>query len=106
MTRTFAFVLTVMALLVADKAHALQQLSGHITVLESTYMPTSISFQLDVGNAACPAGKWLKWTNTASMQATYSTMLAALLAGRKVNFFINDNDATCTGQFFHVTTDL
>lgn len=83
-------------------AHALQALTGHIVVLESTYMPGSISLQLDVGNAACPAGKWLRWTNAASAEATYSTMLAALLANKKVNFYIDDNDASCTGRFFHI----
>ncbi|NJO12883.1 MAG: hypothetical protein HC872_04800 [Gammaproteobacteria bacterium] len=83
-------------------AHALQAITGHITVLESTYMPGSISLQLDTGNAACPAGKWLRWTNPASAEATYSTMLAALLANKKVNFYIDDNDANCVGRFFHL----
>jgi hypothetical protein len=86
----------------AVPVHALQPITGHITVLESTYMPSSISLQLDAGNTACPAGKWLRWTNTASVEATYSTMLAALLANKKVNFYINDNDTSCTGQFFHI----
>jgi hypothetical protein len=29
-------------------------------------------------------------------------MLSALLAGKRVDFVINDNDATCTGQYFHI----
>jgi hypothetical protein len=87
----------------SSPAEALQYLTGHITVLESTYMPTSISLQLDSGNTACPAGKWLKWTNAQSVQATYSTMLSALLSGRQVDFVIDDNDTTCTGRFFHIT---
>ena len=91
-----------LGLLNALPAQALQALTGHITVLESTYMPGSISLQLDEGNAACPAGKWLRWTNAASAEATYSTMLAALLANKKVNFYIEDNDASCTGRFFHI----
>ena len=91
-----------LAMLNANPAHALQELVGHITVLESTYMPTSISLQLDGGNTACPAGKWLRWTNAASTEATYSTMLAALLANKIVRFYIDDNDVSCTGRFFHI----
>ena len=88
-----------------EPAQALQFLSGHITVLESTYMPNEITLQLDVGNTACPAGTWLHWDKKPSVEATYSTMLAALLANKKVNFVINDDDKACKGQFFHITND-
>jgi hypothetical protein len=94
--------LVAIAVFASGPAHALQYLTGHIVVLESTYMPNSISLQLDVGNTACPAGRWLQWKKPGTMEATYSTMLAALLALKKVDFIINDNDSTCEGQFFHI----
>jgi len=89
-------------------AFALQYISGHITQLEPTYMPDGIALTMDVGNTACPAGKWLWWANGGaagghqSSQAVYATMLAALLSGKKVDFIINDDDAGCKGQFFHL----
>lgn len=82
-------------------AHALQVFDGHITVLESTYMPARISFTMDV-DTACLAGQWLFWSDTASSQATYSTMLAALLANKKVRVHFEDTDTTCTVKFFHI----
>jgi hypothetical protein len=86
------------------QAHALQYITGHITVLEPTYLPDKIALQMDVGNTACPPGKWLSWvqTRTRDTQSVYATMLSALLAGKKVDFVINDNDVTCEGQFFHI----
>jgi hypothetical protein len=86
-------------------ACALQYISGHITQLEPTYLPDQIAVQIDAGNTACPAGKWLWWAlgpTHKDTQSVYATMLAALLAGKRVDFVINDNDATCAGQFFHI----
>jgi hypothetical protein len=84
-------------------AQALQLINGHVTLLESTYLPNEITFQLDSGIPACPTGTWLHWKKTGTIDQTYASLLSALLAGKKVNFFINDNDATCVGQFFHIT---
>jgi hypothetical protein len=87
-------------------SYAIEYITGHITQLEATYMPSKISLQMDVGNSACPVGKWLIWTtgaaNTASQEAVYTTMLSALLSGNKVDFIINNNDINCVGQFFHI----
>ncbi len=86
-------------------ANALQVITGKVTTLESTSMPTKITFTLDTGNTACPAGIWLTWqkNDPENNKATYSLLMAALMSGKKVNFFINDNDTSCTGQFMHLT---
>jgi hypothetical protein len=108
MNRRAIFMLAAIAVSVGSikSALALQYISGHITQLEPTYMPDQIALQMDTGNAACPAGTWLWWkvgsTTHKDTQSVYATMLSALLAGKRVDFVINDNDGTCVGQFFHV----
>jgi hypothetical protein len=86
----------------AAPAHAIQYITGHVTLLEPTYMPGK---QMDVGNAASPAGTWLMWDKPAAeyVQAAYATALAALMAGKVINFVINDNDTSCKGQFLHIS---
>lgn len=93
-------------------AAAFQTITGHITQLEPTYMPGTITLQMDAGNTACPAGKWLSWVNGASAipgaqnsQVVYATMLAALLSRKTVDFVIDDNDTACNGKFFHIHAD-
>jgi hypothetical protein len=108
MRRTMFSVLGACAVSVTSlsQAHALQYITGRITQLEPTYMPERIALQMDAGNAACPAGTWLQWvqlpTQHRDTHSVYATMLSALIAGKRVDFVINDNDATCTGQFFHI----
>ena len=38
--------------------------SAHVTLVEATYMPYTVSFQLDKGAGGCPAGSWffLAWS--------------------------------------------
>ena len=94
------------AIAATGPAQALQYITGHVTQLEPSYMPNKITLQMDAGNAACPAGKWLVWTTgvnaSPNTQDVYGTMLAALLSSKPVDFVINDNDASCNGQFFHI----
>jgi hypothetical protein len=89
----------------AAPAHAIQFITGHVTLLEPTYMPGKFVLQMDVGNTACPAGTWLSWEKPAveNVQAAYATALAALMGGKVINFVINDNDTTCKGQFLHIS---
>jgi hypothetical protein len=103
MRNTALVALAALAALATAPAYALQMLEGRITSLESTYMPQTIVFQLDVGKAGCPPGALLYWKKVDSVPATYSTMLAALLSSRKVRVYFNDNDTACEGQFFHIT---
>jgi hypothetical protein len=88
-------------------AQAIQFITGHVTLLEPTYMPGKFVLQMDVGNTACPAGTWLTWEKPASenVRAAYATALTALMSGKTINFVINDNDTTCQGQFFHISSN-
>ncbi len=90
--------------LICSTSMALEVIDGKITRLEASYMPTSISFMMNVGSASCPAGKWLKW-QTASQEnnkAVYSTLLTALASGKTVSFLMKDGDTNCLGQFLHI----
>jgi hypothetical protein len=91
-------------LAVAGQAGAIEVITGRVIVLESTYLPGAISFQLDTGNTTCPLGTWLKWQkpDASNNKATYATLLTAVALGAQVNFIINDNDTSCTGQFLHL----
>jgi hypothetical protein len=87
---------------------ALDNAVGHVTMLEPTYMPGTITFTLDVGILPeCPAGTCLNgWaahrTKYRGIPTVYATLLAALESGKQVQFFINNGDNTCTGQFIHI----
>ncbi len=88
----------------SNTAFALESWVGTVILIEPTYLPSSIAFQMDSGNTTCPAGKWLQWSNPdqANNKAVYATLLTAFTTGKKVRFHINDGDTTCTGQYFHI----
>lgn len=85
-------------------AFALDSFIGHVTVVESTYMPTLIQFQLDAGSTTCPAGTWLKWSNANldNNKAAFALLLAASATGQNLHLFINTGDMTCAVQFVHI----
>lgn len=91
-------------LFVSEPASALQVFSGRVTGIELTYMPGSIRFSLDGGNAACPAGKTLTWqnSNAENNKVVYAALVTALAGGQKILFYINDNDQSCIGQFIYL----
>jgi hypothetical protein len=35
--------------------------SGHVTMLEASYLPNAAGFYLDAGYSGCPAGNYLQW---------------------------------------------
>ncbi|ASA56066.1 hypothetical protein [Vibrio gazogenes] len=78
-------------------------ITGKVTVVEATYMPGSISFQMNVGTSLCPAGKWLQWRkNEENNKVVYSTLMTALVSGKKINFYLVDGDSGCHGSFIHL----
>ncbi|WP_151960989.1 hypothetical protein [Acinetobacter bereziniae] len=87
--------------LVCAKAHAVEVLTGKVKILEATYMPVKILFQLNVGTSSCPAGTWLSWSNpnAYNMKITYATLLAAVSSGKSINIYINNS---CEGQYLHI----
>ncbi|WP_349780265.1 hypothetical protein [Xanthomonas sp. WHRI 7065] len=89
---------------VSGKADAFQYISGQVTSIEASYMPTKIPFVLSVGNAACPAGKPVYWENSSvdNNKAIYATLVTALTTGKKVTFIIGDDDKSCIGKFLYL----
>lgn len=43
----------------SSTSSALEWITGNVLVVEPTYLPNVVSFQLDAGNVACPVGRWL-----------------------------------------------
>ena len=88
-----------------SNAQAITAINGaKVTLVEGTYMPDLVSFQLDVGSTTCPAGTNMVWQKTVeNNKAIYTLLITALTGGRKINFYINDGDASCKGQFIHLT---
>lgn len=91
-------------LFAAAPASALQILTGKVKDIEVSYMPGQVRFRLSEGNAACPAGKQLIWTNSnpENNKAVYAALAAALSSGKSVSFYIDDNDESCIGKFFYM----
>jgi hypothetical protein len=88
-------------------ANALESFYGKVTTLEPSYLPNRVAFVMDTGNSTCPAGTWLIWVNAdaSNNKAVYATLLAAISAGKRVKFHINDGDTTCTGRHLHLLPD-
>lgn len=92
-------------LMVSSKpACAIQVFSGRVTGIELTYMPGSVRFFLDNGNAACPAGTALYWqnANVENNKVVYAALTTALASRQQIAFYINDNDQTCVGRFIYL----
>lgn len=61
---------------------------------------------MSVGTASCPAGRWLKWNKSEeNNKIVFSTLMAALMSGNKINLYFSDNDTTCTGQYLHLLSE-
>lgn len=90
-----------------SSANAIQWIKAKVTSIEVTYMPGNLRFYLDAGNTACPAGKEMKWQNSSAEnnKIIYSTVLAAMTAGKKLHVVINDNDTTCTVQYLYILNE-
>lgn len=92
---------------VCGTVNAIQEIKGKVKLIEATYMPGRVMFIMDTGNAACPAGSWLKWENAnqENNKIVVSFLMTSLASGKKVAFLINDNDTTCTGRFFYLVNE-
>ena len=79
-----------------------------VTVIEPSYMPGWISFQIGASVGTCPSGTWLQWTaqgadqssRIANVQAVYSTLLTAMMANRTLTFF--GVNAGCKVEHIHL----
>ncbi len=100
----FKYTLILLLTVLSSSIHALEGFTGKVTVVEPSYLPGSISFKMSVGNSTCRAGAWLKWSNPDkdNNKAVYSTLMAALMSGKKVTFYIGNRDTTCKGRHLHL----
>ncbi len=87
-------------------ANALETVTGHVTLLEPTYLPTAIAFYIDAGTASCESGQII-WANPneSNNKAVYATLMLALSSGRKIRLYFNDGDKTCQAKYLHLLTD-
>lgn len=98
---------TIILLLVLASAsfnsHALELVTAKVTVLEPTYLPGSISFQIDKSTSRCPAGRWIKWSKSEeNNKAVYSTLLAALSSQNRINLYFDESDTECKASYLHI----
>ena len=72
------------ALIATGPSWAYEETNAKVTLVQSTYMPTTIAFTVDTGTPSCPAGTWLYWrnANTDNNKATYAKLLTARTARR------------------------
>ena len=100
------FVATVLVF-VCGSSNALEVATGHVTLVEPTYLHGAILFMMDSGSPSCPAGVFLKWAKSdlSNNKAVFATLMLALATDRKVNFHVNDGDTTCTGQYLHLLSN-
>ncbi|WP_208108642.1 hypothetical protein [Cognatilysobacter terrigena] len=94
--------------LVVATAHAqnVEAITGHVRLVEATYMPGTITFMLDTGTTTCPTGRYLTWSkDVENNKAVFAALLSAQATGHKVNFYYAAGDTTCKGTFLHVLND-
>ena len=90
-------------LLVAGQAQAHEIVLAKVSLVESTYMPGQIAFQLSGGTASCQAGRWLFWQRDAeNNKAVYAMLMSALVSGKQVRIFFNDGDTNCVPMHMHM----
>lgn len=97
-----AFLIAIPAAFSAEKASALEVITGQVTSIEASYMPDTVKFYLSGGSASCAAGHVLVWRKSLdSNKAIYAGLLSALSNEKRVRLYTNDGDASCTGQFIY-----
>jgi hypothetical protein len=91
------------AIALAPASWALETVVAHVTIVETTYMPAQIGFQVDIGSTSCPAGTWLKWINANpdNVKSAFALLLAATNSGNRIQYFINNGDTNCQVQFLY-----
>lgn len=90
-------------LLVAGQAQGHEIALSKVSLVESSYMPTRVTFMMTGGTASCPAGTWLHWQRDAeNNKAVYAMLMSALVSGKQVRVFFDDGDTNCVPKFMHL----
>ena len=96
----------VLGLLVWRSVQAAEIVTARVTLVEPTYMPSAVSFQIDKPLPSCPLGSWLSWNKGPdNNRAVYAALLSAMNSGKRITLYINNGDTTCAGQYLHVLKD-
>lgn len=84
------------------------QVQAQVTVVEPSYIPNKVYFQLNESSENCG---WYIWNPSedltseeriASIQAVHSALLAALISGREVRVhYFNMPGGNCSVEYFH-----
>src|SRR5882757_1466875 len=102
MKRKISLLLVLLAY--AGTSFALVPLEGTVTILEPTYLPGQVAFQLSTSTSICPAGTWLWWRKASAdnNKAAYATLAAALVSGKRVRVYFVEGDTSCTVNNLHL----
>jgi hypothetical protein len=88
--------------------------TGHVTFVESTYIPNSSAFTLDTSAGSCPAGSLLSYTGGAefsapgtdlstkqqNITAVYASVMASVMVNKTITIY--GYNAGCSVQFVHL----
>ncbi|WP_145727851.1 hypothetical protein [Nitrospirillum viridazoti] len=108
-TARIAVVALVAELLISPTALAFDiQGEAKVVVVEPTYMPGYVTFQLDTDIGPCKAYTWLYWyargpdqaSQNANVAAAYSTFLTAVSTGMTVKLY--GNSSNCSFDFLNL----
>ncbi|TWB43905.1 hypothetical protein [Nitrospirillum pindoramense] len=85
--------------------------TGKVRVIEASYVPDQVNFQLDTAVGACPAGAWLNWVptkstdakNADSVNAVYSLVTTALASGKGVTVYVTNTN--CMVNFIYLQSN-
>lgn len=90
-------------LLVSIQAQALEIVTAKVSLVESSYLPGTVTFMLTGGTALCPSGKWLVWQRDAdNNKAVYAMLMSAAISGKKVNVYFDEGDSKCVPKYMHL----
>lgn len=84
------------------------QVTGHVTVVEASYMPTRVTFTIDQPAGTCTAGTFLIWYSagsdstqlSAQAAAVLSLLMTAKVSGQPITVW--GNNAGCAVTFIHL----
>ncbi|TWB48959.1 hypothetical protein [Nitrospirillum viridazoti] len=106
---TTCMAVTAAALLISPAALAFDiQGQAKVVMVEPSYMPGYVTFQIDTDIGPCKANTWLYWyakgpdqtSQNANVAAAYSTFLTAASTGMTVILYGNSNN--CSFDFLNI----
>jgi hypothetical protein len=89
------------------EAFAWEVCTGHVIEIEPDQMPATLLVRKDCVTPSCPTTSWVYYSGSPAYgsaadntKALYAEVLAALVAGKNVSFYLSDG--TCTALTFHI----